>query len=75
MSKPMSKTKVVGHLAEKVGTPKKTAAMFFDELFKLAVREDSVPTSIRNVSLEPPHSDAGQLCLVKRNATCESLVI
>src|SRR5438105_4307404 len=39
MSKPMSKTKVVGHLAEKVGTPKKTAAMFFDELFKLAVRE------------------------------------
>jgi DNA-binding protein HU-beta len=39
MSKPMSKTKVVGHLAEKCGTPKKTAALFFDELFKLAVRE------------------------------------
>ena len=28
-----------GHIAEKVGTPKKTAAIFFDELFKLAVRE------------------------------------
>src|SRR5204862_6278483 len=39
MSKPMSKTKVVGHIAEKVGTPKKTATTFFDELFKLAVRE------------------------------------
>ena len=39
MSKPLSKTKVVGHLAEKVGTPKKTAALFFDELFKLAVKE------------------------------------
>ena len=34
MSKPMSKTKIVGHIAEKVGTPKKT-----DELFKLAVKE------------------------------------
>jgi DNA-binding protein HU-beta len=39
MSKPLSKTKIVGHIAEKVGTPKKTAALFFDELFKLAVRE------------------------------------
>ena len=39
MSKPLSKTKIVGHLAEKVGTPKKIAATFFDELFKLAVRE------------------------------------
>ncbi len=39
MSKPLSKTKVVGHIAEKVGTAKKTAALFFDELFKLAVRE------------------------------------
>ncbi len=39
MSKPLSKTKIVGHIAEKVGTPKKTAAAFFDELFKLAVRE------------------------------------
>jgi DNA-binding protein HU-beta len=35
----LSKTKIVGHLAERVGTPKKTAAMFFDELFNLAVRE------------------------------------
>src|SRR5713226_3226235 len=38
-SKPLSKTKVVGHIAEKVGTAKKTAALFFEELFKLAVRE------------------------------------
>ena len=39
MSKPLSKTKIVGHIADKVGTPKKTAALFFDELFKLAVKE------------------------------------
>jgi DNA-binding protein HU-beta len=34
-AKPMSKTKVVSH----IGTPKKTAALFFEELFKLAVKE------------------------------------
>lgn len=39
MAKPLSKSKIVSHLAEKVGTPKKTAALFFDELFKLAVKE------------------------------------
>lgn len=39
MAKPLSKTKVVAHLADKVGTPKKAVATFFDELFKLAVRE------------------------------------
>jgi nucleoid DNA-binding protein len=39
MAKPLSKTKVVSHIAEKVGTPKKTAALFFEELFKLAVKE------------------------------------
>lgn len=39
MSKPMSKSKIVGHLAEKTGVTKKSAAIFFDELFKLAVRE------------------------------------
>ena len=39
MSKRLSKTKIVGHIAEKVGTPKKTAALFFDELIKLAVKE------------------------------------
>ncbi|GAC1670289.1 MAG: HU family DNA-binding protein [Candidatus Acidiferrum sp.] len=38
-AKPMSKTKIVSHIAEKVGTPKKTAALFFEELFKLAVKE------------------------------------
>src|ERR1700752_2188214 len=38
-AKPMSKTKVVSHLAEKCATSKKTAALFFEELFKLAVRE------------------------------------
>ena len=38
-AKPMSKTKVVSHLAEKTSIPKKTAATFFEELFKLAVME------------------------------------
>jgi DNA-binding protein HU-beta len=38
-AKPLSKTKIVSHMAEKIGSPKKTAAMFFDELFKLAVKE------------------------------------
>jgi len=33
------KTKIVSHIAEKVGTRKKTVALFFNELFKLAVRE------------------------------------
>jgi DNA-binding protein HU-beta len=40
----MSKSKIVAQLAEKVSTPekpvsKKQVASFFDELFKLAVRE------------------------------------
>jgi DNA-binding protein HU-beta len=38
-AKPMSKTKTVSHIAEKLGTSKKAAALFFEELFKLAVRE------------------------------------
>ena len=38
-AKLLSKTKIVGHLAEKCGTPKKTAAAFFEELHKLAVKE------------------------------------
>jgi DNA-binding protein HU-beta len=39
MANPISKSKVVAHLAGKCGTSKKTAAMFFDELFALAVKE------------------------------------
>ena len=39
MAKPMSKSKIVGHLAEKCETPRKMIGTFFDELFKLAVRE------------------------------------
>jgi DNA-binding protein HU-beta len=39
MAKPLSKSKIVAHIAGKVGTPKKTATAFFDELFKLAVKE------------------------------------
>ena len=39
MAKPMSKSKIVAHIAGKVGTPKKTVSTFFDELFKLAVKE------------------------------------
>src|SRR5579872_6595712 len=38
-AKPLSKSKIISHLAEKVQTPKKTVALFFDELFKLAVKE------------------------------------
>ena len=38
-AKPMSKTKIVSHIAEKVNTPKKTVAQFFEELHKLAVKE------------------------------------
>jgi DNA-binding protein HU-beta len=38
-AKPLSKTKIVSHMAEKVGSPKKSAALFFEELFKLAVKE------------------------------------
>lgn len=44
MAGPMSKSKIVAHLADKVSTPekpvsKKQIAGFFDELFKLAVKE------------------------------------
>jgi DNA-binding protein HU-beta len=39
MAKPMSKSKIVSHMADKMGTPKKIAAQFFEELFKLAVKE------------------------------------
>src|ERR1700688_4528996 len=39
MAKPMSKSKIVGHMADKVGTKKTVAAQFFEELFKLAVKE------------------------------------
>src|ERR1700681_113962 len=42
-AKPLSKTKIVSHMAEKVGTSKKTAVLFFEELFKLAVKEANVP--------------------------------
>jgi DNA-binding protein HU-beta len=38
-AKPLSKTKIVSHMAEKIGSPKKTAVLFFEELFKLAVKE------------------------------------
>jgi DNA-binding protein HU-beta len=44
MAGPMSKSKIIAQLAEKVSTPekpvsKKQVTSFFDELFKLAVRE------------------------------------
>ncbi len=39
MAKLMSKSKIVAHIAGKVGTPKKTVSTFFEELFKLAVKE------------------------------------
>ena len=44
MATPLSKSKIIAHIADKVSTPekpisKKQAASFFDELFKLAVKE------------------------------------
>ena len=43
MAKPLSKSKIVAHIAEKVGTSKKpirrSVVSFFEELFKLAVKE------------------------------------
>jgi len=44
MASPLSKSKIIAHLADKVSTPekpvsKKQVASFFDELFKLAVKE------------------------------------
>src|SRR5260370_42020053 len=36
---PVTKKRVGGRGAENAATPKKTAALFFDELFKLAVKE------------------------------------
>jgi DNA-binding protein HU-beta len=44
MATPMSKSKIIAHLAEKVSTKdkpvsKKQVASFFDELFNLAVKE------------------------------------
>ncbi len=39
MPNPMSKSKIVAHMADKLGTPKKHVSTFFDELFNLAVKE------------------------------------
>jgi DNA-binding protein HU-beta len=39
MAKVMTKSQIVAHMADKCGTSKKGASMFFDELFKLAVKE------------------------------------
>ncbi len=39
MAKPLSKSKIVAHIAGKISTPKKTVANFFEELSKLAVKE------------------------------------
>jgi DNA-binding protein HU-beta len=44
MASPLSKSKIIAHLATKVSTPekpvsKKQISAFFDELFKLAVKE------------------------------------
>ena len=39
MAKPLSKSKIVAHMAEKCAMTKKGVGVFFDELFKLAVKE------------------------------------
>lgn len=38
-AKPMTKSQVITHLAQKLAVPKKTVSQFFDELFKLIVKE------------------------------------
>ena len=38
-AKPHSKTKIVAHIADKLNSPKKQVATFFEELHKLAVKE------------------------------------
>lgn len=43
MASPMSKSKVIAHIAGKLDVPKKTVAGFFDELFKLAVAQCKSP--------------------------------
>jgi DNA-binding protein HU-beta len=49
MAAPLSKSKIIAHLADKVSTSdkpvsKKQVAGFFDELFKLAVKEAKGPS-------------------------------
>ncbi|MGH9778699.1 MAG: HU family DNA-binding protein [Candidatus Acidiferrales bacterium] len=39
MAKPLSKSKIVAHMAEKCEMSKKGVSTFFDELFKLAAKE------------------------------------
>jgi len=39
MAKTMTKSKIVAHMADKCGISKKGVNIFFEELFKLAVRE------------------------------------
>jgi DNA-binding protein HU-beta len=39
MAKPLSKTKIVSQIAEKIGVPKTTVTKLFEELQKLAVKE------------------------------------
>jgi DNA-binding protein HU-beta len=43
MAKTMTKSKIVAHLADKCGASKKAVNTFFEELFKLAVREAKGP--------------------------------
>ena len=61
MATPLSKSKIIAHMADKVSTPekpvsKKQVSAFFDELFKLAVKESKscpswgVPVSIPALS-------------------------
>src|ERR1700719_4782772 len=38
-TRPMSKSKIVGYMADKLGTSRKASTQFFDELFKLTVKE------------------------------------
>ncbi|MGA7614132.1 MAG: HU family DNA-binding protein [Thermoanaerobaculia bacterium] len=58
-AKPMTKSQVAEHLAEKTGTTKKTAAQFLDELAQLAYKEAKKGFTLPGL---------GKLVLVQRKA-------
>ncbi len=58
----ISKSKIVAHIAQKVGTPKRTAANFLEELFNPAVRKakgDARKFVIRGTGVVKAHRKSG----------------
>ncbi|MBI5598268.1 MAG: HU family DNA-binding protein [Deltaproteobacteria bacterium] len=59
MAKPMTKSQIVGHLAEKVGVTKKVVGTFLDEFTGLAYKQAKSSFTIPGI---------GKLVLVNRKA-------